>query len=55
MSADKTYEYILVYVDDLLMFTQNAEQRSQILSKLNVLYDLRVGTRVRMYLGVALT
>lgn len=52
MSANNTYEYILVYVDNLLIFMPSAEQRSHILEGLKVLYDEHVATCVRMYLGV---
>lgn len=53
--GDIGYSYILVYVDDLLVFTPNAAQRSSILEELRELYELRFEDRVSLYLGVQLT
>lgn len=50
-SEGTTYEYILVYPDNLLIFTSSAETRSQILKELKIQYDIRVETRDRMCLS----
>lgn len=53
--TNKSYTYVLVYVDDLLVFTSTAAQRSLILEELNALSDLRFVFPAQLYLGVELT
>ena len=48
------YEFILVYVDDLLIFASTQKVLSEILSSLKGLYELRVSEGVNLFLGVQL-
>ena len=48
------YEYILVYVDDLLVLAHTTAARNAIVEELKSLYKLRVADGVTLFLGVQL-
>lgn len=49
-----TYQFILVYVDDLLILAPSIMERDSIVTELKNLYELRVVDEVDLFLGVQL-
>ena len=49
------YDFVLVYVDDILVLSHSAAERDLIMQEFKSLYDLRVADRVELFLGVQLS
>lgn len=52
--GDGIYAYILVDVEDIVVFKQTLEQRTTVLEKLKSLYELRIENRISLYIGLKL-